>query len=200
MEQAFSGLQHVDPLATRRAPSDRPWWEPVQSFLGLTPWPVWAGATVAVAIAFVAGLLVYPTLFEPMSPQPLPGVIRIAKPPFTPRPELQAFGIGPAYKAEAEKDFQEAMALYAEPDFPDRAIQKLRQAVAIDPTHDQAQFWLGIAYLLKDDTRAAIPPLEEAVKLASGKAEYKQYLVWAYLKLGENAKALDLQTELLKRR
>ena len=201
MEQAFGALHRADPLTTfHRAPSDRPWWEPVRSFLGLTPWPVWAGATVAVAIAFVAGLIVYPALFGPMSPQPLPGVIRIAKPPFTPQPELPAFGIGPAYKAEAEKQFQEAMALYAEPDFPDRAIQKLRQAVAIDPTHDQAQFWLGIAYLLKDDTRAAIPPLEEAVRLASGKAEYKQCLVWAYLKLGENAKALDLQTELLKRR
>lgn len=199
MEQAFRGLQRADPLTARRQSGETPWWEQVRSLVGITPWPVWAGATAAIAIAFVVGLLMHEILFTPVVLQPSREVIRIAKPAFIPQPELPAFGIAPAYKPEAEKVFREAMAFYAEPDFPDKAIPRLRQAVTIDPAHDQAQFWLGIAYLLKNETKAAIRPLEEAARLTPGKAEYKQYLAWAYLKLGENEKALSLQTDLLKK-
>jgi len=200
MEQVFQGLQQADPLATRRPSGEKPWWEWVRSLVGITPWPVWAGAMAAVAIAFVAGLITRDILFRPVILQPSREVIRIAKPAFTPEPELPAFGIAPVYKPEAERAFREAMAFYAGPDFPDKAIPRLRQAVAIDPAHDQAQFWLGIAYLLKNETKAAIRPLEEAARLAPGKAGYKQYLAWAYLKVGENEKALSLQTDLLNRR
>lgn len=199
MEQAFRGLQHANPLATRQPSGETPWWERVRSLVGITPWPVWAGATVAIAIAFVAGLLAREIFFTPVVLQPPSEALRIAKPAFISRPELPAFGIAPAYKPEAEKVFREAMAFYAEPDFPEKAIPRLRQAVAIDPAHDQAQFWLGIAYLLKNETKAAIRPLEEAVRLTPGKTEYKQYLAWTYLKLGENEKALSLQTDLLRK-
>ena len=200
MEQVFRGLQRADPLATRGLPGEKPWWERVRSLVGIGPWPVWAGVMAAMAIAFVAGLITRDILFRPVVLQPSREVIRIAKPAFAPRPELPAFGIAPVYKPEAEKAFREAMTFYADPDFPDKAIPKLRQAVAIDPAHDQAKFWLGIAYLLKNETKAAIPPLAEAARLAPGKAEYKQYLAWAYLKVGENEKALSLQTDLLNRR
>jgi tetratricopeptide (TPR) repeat protein len=200
MEEVFRGLQHADPLAARRPSGETPWWERVRSLVGITPWPMWAGATAAIAIAFVAGLLSREIIFRPVVLQPSREVIRIAKPAFIPQPELPAFGIAPMHKPEAQKVFREAMTFYAEPDFPDRAIPKLREAVAIDPAHDQAQFWLGIAYLLKNETKAAIPPLAEAARLAPWKAEYTQYLAWAYLKLGENEKALNLQTDLLKKR
>lgn len=200
MEQVFRGLQHTDPLTARRPSGETPWWERVRSLVGITSWPVWAGATAVITIAFVAGLLTREILFRPLVRQPSPEVIRIVKPAFIPQPELPAFGIAPAYKPEAEKAFREAMAFYAEPDFPDKAIPRLRQAVTIDPAHDQAQFWLGIAYLLKNETKAAIAPLEEAERLTPRKTEYKQYLAWVYLKLGENEKALSLQTELLQKR
>jgi len=200
MEQVFRGLQYADPLAARRPSGEKPWWERVRSLVGITPWTVWAGATAAVAIAFVAGLITHEILYRPIVLQPPREALRIAKPAFKPQPKLPAFGIAPVYKPEAEKAFREAMALYAEPDFPDKAIPRLRQAVTIDPAHDQAQFWLGIAYILKSETKAAIRPLEEAARLAPGKTEYKQYLAWAYLKVGENEKALSLQTDFLNKR
>ncbi len=199
MERGYAILARADPLGARETAPAVPWWERLGSVLRPIPWPAWALGTVAVSLAFGAGLLLRPVLLGPPSLLPRVESFRIAKPPFIPSPELPAFGIAPAYHPEAEKRFQEAMAFYDDPAFPEKAIPKLHEAIAIDPRHDQAQFWLGIAYLLKGETRAAIGPLEEAVRLAPAKSEYKQYLVWAYLKVGQVEKALHLQTELLER-
>lgn len=200
MEEGFAALQKTDPLGARERVPTQSWVERLQAALGLMPWPGWAGATVAVCLAFLAGLLLRPMFSGP--PEVPPGVeaIHVAKPAFLPRGELPALGIAPAVKPEAEKAFREAMAFYDAPDFPEKAIPKLKEAVSVDPGHDRAQFWLGIAYLLKEETTAAILPLKEAVRLAPGNREYKQYLVWAYLKIGATEKAFRLQTEVLQRR
>lgn len=199
MERGYTILARADPLGARETALVVPWWERFRVILRPIPRPAWALATVAVGLAFVAGLFLRPILIGP--PSTLPGLetFRIAKPPFSPRAELPAFGIAPAYHPEAEKRFQEAMTFYNDPAFPEKAIPKLREAVTLDPHHEQAQFWLGISYLLKGETQEAIGPLEEAVRLAPGRNEYKQYLIWAYLKAGQVEKALRLQTEVLER-
>lgn len=199
MERGYAILARADPLRAREPATAVPWWERLQAVLRPFPWPAWALATVAVGLAFMAGLLLYPVLLRPPDLLPHLETFRITKPPFTPPAELPALGIAPAYHPEADKRFREAMAFYDDPAFPEKAIPKLREAVTLDPRHEQAQFWLGIAYLLKDETTSAIPPLEEGVRLAPAKMEYKQYLVWAYLKVGQVEKALRLQTELLER-
>jgi len=198
MEDLTAALVRADPLAVRVAEISGSWWERFRAALDLMPGPAWAGAAVAVSLAFLAGFLLRPILIAPFPTGLEP--YRIAKPQFTPPAEGPAFGIAPSVKPEADQRFREAMAFYAEPDFPNKAIPKLKEAVALDPRHDQAQFWLGIAYLLRGETVTATPPLEEAVRLAPGKTEYKQYLVWAYLKTGETDKALRLQTQILERR
>jgi len=200
MEEGTATLARADPLGARETRPTEPWWSCLRGALDLWPGPAWAGATIAVGIAFVAGLLLRPMLIG--SPLPVPGreIYRIAKPPFTPAAEVHAFGIAPAVRPEADRRFGEAMAFYAEPDFPDKALPKLKEAVALDPRHDRAQFWLGIAHLLKGEARLAIEALEAAAALAPANLEYKHYLVWAYLKAGQVEKALRLQTQVLERR
>lgn len=199
MEDLTATLVRADPLRVRKAEAAGSWWERFRAALDLMPGPAWAAATVAVGLAFMAGLLLQPVLMGP-SPSLL-GVqtYQIAKPPFAISAEVPVFGIAPTVKPEADQRFREAMAFYAEPDFPDKAIPELKEAVTLDPSHDRAQFWLGVANLIKGDARSGIPPLEAAVRLAPAKPEYKQYLVWAYLKSGEVEKALAMQTDLLKR-
>jgi tetratricopeptide (TPR) repeat protein len=199
MEEELTALERADPLGARAPVPTRSWVERLQAALGLMPWPAWAGATVAVGLAFVAGLLLRSIFTGPERLPPGLEALRLAKPVFTPPTEVPALGIAPAVKPEAETRFREAMAFYDAADFPDRAIPMLKEAVAIDPSHDRAQFWLGIAYLLKGETTAAIPPLEEAARLAPGNREYKHYLVWAYLTAGKAEEALRLQTEILQK-
>lgn len=200
MDEGTATLMEADPLRMNGGAPAGTWWERFCATFELLPAPAWAGAAVAVILVFITGVLLSPLL---IGPSQLPSGVqpyRIAKPPFAPSAEIPAFGVAPSVKPEAEQRFREAMAFYAEPDFADKAIPKLKEAVMLDPRHDQAQFWLGVAYLLKGESAAAVPPLEEAVRLAQGKMEYKQYLVWAYLKTGEVDKALRLQTQILERR
>ncbi len=200
MEQGAAALVRADPLEVRTAGSAESWRDRLRAALDLVPGPAWAGAAAAVGVVFVAGLLLRPVLIGPSLPVPLAEGYRIAKPPLIPSAAVSAFGIAPPMKPESDQRFREAMASHAEPDFAEKAIPKLEAAVAIDPRNEQAQFWLGIARLLKDEVRSAIPPLEAAVKLAPGRLEYRQYLVWAYLRMDRNADALRVQTELLERR
>ncbi len=111
----------------------------------------------------------------------------------------KALGVGAAVKPESAKKFQEAMAFYGAPDFAVKALPALREAVALDRANDEAQFWLGVTLLLTDAPAEAVAPLEEAVRLAPGSAPYKQYLLYAYLRVGDVNRALRLQTDLLKR-
>lgn len=200
MERGYTILAQADPLGTREPASALAWWERFRAILSPIPLPTWALAAVAISVAFVAGLLLRPILMGPSLLVPGAETSRITKPAFTPSVEVPTFGIAPPYHPEAEKRFREAMAFYDDPAFPAKAIPKLREAIATDPRHDQAQFWLAIAYLLKGETREAIGPLEAAIRLAPGKSEYKQYLVWAYLKVGDVQNALRLQTEMVERR
>lgn len=198
MEQEAATLVQADPLGVKPGELREPWWRRLWTGLGLFPRPAWAGLTMAIALAFVAGLLLRPILMGPTPTVPDARAYRIAKPLFKPE-EVPAFGIAPSVKPEADRRFLEAMASYAEPNFADKAVPKLREAVAIDPRHDQAQFWLGIVYLLRGETGSAIPPLEEAVKLAPARLDYKQYLILAYLRVGRNEDALHLQAVILQK-
>lgn len=108
-------------------------------------------------------------------------------------------GIGAPVKPESMKKFQDAMAFSGTAGFTANALPLLREAVALDATNDQAQFWLGVVLLRNDKGTAAVRPLEEAVRLAPKSTLYKQYLLFAYLRTGHVAKALVLQSELLKR-
>lgn len=200
MEEGTATLGRADPLRVRKAVPGESWWDRLLEAVRPLPGPAWAGAAVAISLAFVAGLMLRPMRMAPSPTVPGMESYRIAKPPFTPSTEVPSFGIAPSVKPDADQRFREAMAFYAEPDFPDKAIPKLKEAVTLDPSHDRAQFWLGIAYLLKDEVRSGIPTLETAVALAPASREYRQYLLWAYLRVGEIDKALGLQTQVLERR
>lgn len=125
--------------------------------------------------------------------------IPVEAPEYRPGPRT-ALGIGAPVRPESERKFLEAMAFYGAPDFAAKAAPALREAVALDRANDQAQFWLGVTLLLRDRAAEAVGPLEEAVRLAPASVPYKQYLVYAYLRTGDTARALRVQTELLKRR
>jgi tetratricopeptide (TPR) repeat protein len=196
MEQEATALARDDPLRSGERSTVRAWLEWLRAVVQPMPAPALVAASVVACLAFVAGLLVGPALVGRGQSSP---EVRIAKPPFTPSAESPALGVAPSVKPEAEQRFREAMTFHGQSDFADLAIPKLKQAVALDPRHEQAQFWLGTAYLLKGQAAAAVPALEEAVRLAPGKVQYKQYLIWAYLMVGKSREALRLQTEVLER-
>lgn len=111
----------------------------------------------------------------------------------------RGLGITVRVKPESERKFEAAMAFYGSPDFASKAQPALREAVALDRANDRAQFWLGVTLLLTDQTGEAVPPLEEAVRLAPRSVQYKQYLLYAYLRAGDVERALRVQAELVKR-
>ena len=118
------------------------------------------------------------------------------KPPYSAE-SRPALGVVAPVKVESERRFREAMEHYSDPDFASRALPLLRQAAEADPTNDRAQFWLGVALLLTEDARAAVPPLEAAARLAPADRQVKEYLVYAYLQSGAIDRARSLQRELL---
>jgi len=111
-----------------------------------------------------------------------------------------ALGMGALVKPESESKFRAAMVFYTSADFATQALPFLREAVAADALNDQAQFWFGVTLLMTNKPSEAVAPLEAATTLAPAALLYKQYLLVAYLRTGALAKALRLQTELLKAR
>jgi hypothetical protein len=198
MEGGTTALTGADPLSESRSTPyglsrNRLW-----AFLDSLSRPLWV--PVALALAFSAGLVVRPVVTGIFVESPSVRGHRIAKPATPPPAQLRALGVAPRVDEEAERFFREALTFYGEPDFAERAIPKLHQAVTADRRYELAWFWLGVAYLLRQEPKAAISPLETAVRLAPGNLEYKQYLVWAYLAVGSADKALAIQTELVNRR
>jgi len=123
----------------------------------------------------------------------------VEKPDYKPEGDLGALAIGAPVKLESVGKFREAMAFHNTAEFATKARPLLRESVALDARNDQAQFWLGITLLLDGKTAEAISPLEEAANLAPGSRLYKQYLVLAYLRNGDAANALRVQTDLMTR-
>lgn len=116
------------------------------------------------------------------------------------KPEARgALGIGAPVNAESERKFRQAMAFHGAPGFAAKALPGLREAVTLDRTNDAAQFWLGVALLLTDRPADAIAPLEAAVRLAPGSTRYGEYLLYAYLRVGDVDRALRVQTGRLQR-
>jgi tetratricopeptide (TPR) repeat protein len=159
---------------------------------------VWPGrlacATAALILLVVGGLVgrqfadTPPTASVRVIP-PLPAYQSIAG--------ARLGGAAPANPSADEK-FRAAMAHHPSRDFAVRALPLLREAVSLDPGHDAAQFWLGVALLHVDRPAEAVGPLEQAVRLAPADREYKQYLLFAYFRTGAVAKASALLTELMR--
>jgi tetratricopeptide (TPR) repeat protein len=189
MERAAEMLEVSDPLSTARRGSTG-----VLREL-LTFWPARLALAGAACAVLVLGLVLGWML---TGPRELRVTLLPPLPSYDAR-QLPSLGIGADVKPEADRRFRDAMALYGAPDFVRRALPLLREAVALDPEHELAQFWLGVALLREGRHGEAIAPLEAAVRLAPGSVIYKQYLAWAYLRTGATDKALVLQTELLKR-
>jgi tetratricopeptide (TPR) repeat protein len=196
MEAGTAALRKADPLGQSRPPS--PSRNRLRAVLDSLSRPAWV--PVALALGLGAGLLLRPIVTGHFGDPPIVGGYRIVKPAPAPPAQLRGLGVAPSVDEEAERRFREALAFYGEPDFAARALPKLNEAVTIDPRHELAWFWLGVAYLLRGEPKAAIAPLETAVRLAPGNLEYKQYLVWAYLAVGSVDKALAIQTEIVNRR
>lgn len=191
MERAARELEAADPLS---APSVRwGWVTPLREIL--TFWPARLAVAGAACAVLVVGLILGRMLSGPSA---VPVTLVPPAPPYEVG-QTPGLGIGADVKPDSDQRFREAMGFYGSPDFARRALPLLKEAVALDPTHDQAQFWLGAALLLDGKAAESIAPLEAAVKLAPGSVIYKQYLAWAYLRTGATDKALVLQTELLKR-
>ncbi len=186
-------LAGADPLGEGPRPG---WFTALREALG-----VWPGR---LAFAGVAGTLVLVGFVLGRVVEPLARARGLTGVPPLPIYSAEGrsasgLGIGALIKAESERKFREAMAFYGTPEFPAKALPLLREAVAQDPSNDQAQFWLGVALLLSEKAPEAVRPLEEAVRLAPQHSLYKQYLLFAYLRAGALGKALKLHAEMLRK-
>ncbi|MBI4635415.1 MAG: hypothetical protein HY727_03605 [Candidatus Rokubacteria bacterium] len=184
-------LGRADPLVEAPGPH---WLEAIRHIVA--SWPGRLAVAGSMALLLVAGFFVG-RVSENGPGGHLPGAVP-PKPVYEPERAIR-LGITAPVKAESYVKFREAMALYGAPDFPSKALPLLREAVAADPTNEEAQFWLGAALLLERKPAEAIGPLEEARHLAPRSAQYGQYLLYAYLQAGAVDKALALQAEILRR-
>jgi tetratricopeptide (TPR) repeat protein len=189
--ELLEAIDRADPLDATGG-----WLSPLRE--ALATWPARLLAAGVACACLVLGLVLGRATTERQVAKGGIPPTPVETPDYTPGPRT-ALGIGAPVRPESERKFLEAMAFYGAPDFAAKAAPALREAVALDRANDQAQFWLGVTLLLTDRPAAAVPPLEEAVKLAPARARYKQYLVYAYLRTGDTARALRVQTELLKR-
>jgi len=207
LERGTRELAQADPLGQPEAipvlaPAGLGWREALRALLRPGAWPAWSLATCAAVLLLVLGALFRPLLWPTRGGTPVMPPIELAKPPLERQPDgTPILGIGPtAAPAEARALLGKALASYDRPDFADRALPSLEEAVKIAPAFEQARFWLGICFLLKGRAADALPHLEEAAWLAPGNVTYRHYLVWGYLKAGEYRKALEAQTQLLKKK
>lgn len=203
-EDLGRALETADPLHDER---DRRWAGAIRAALGV--WPGRVALAGALTAMLIVGLLVgritrAPELAylgrtlgsaRPAEAPPLPTYRSEAV-----RQGLQAHGIAPTTPSASEQRFIEAMAGYGEPDFARRAVPLLREAIAADPNHHRAQFWLGVALLHVGHHGEAIDSLEAASRLDSANRMYKEYLVYAYVQVGMRHRALEVQRELMEAR
>ena len=75
---------------------------------------------------------------------------------------------------------------------PDVAKSCLITAITVDPTSEEAQFYLGALFYEQNDFRPAIPPLEAAQKLSPNSPLPVFYLAMTHEALGDHNKALEL--------
>lgn len=162
---------------------------------GVRKWlwvPALAGATAAIALA--VWLWPRPTSTVPTSPiaqtpatvpdnSPLVRLAHVEPPAYTP---LTLRGSTNA----ANRRFHEAMAHYKEGDYA-AVIPGLRQALRLDPTLPEANFYMGACYLLTSNEEEAIKSLNKTVSL--GETPYLEdarfYLAKAYLRSHDIAAA-----------
>ena len=185
-------LASADPLVQTDHPG---WLDAAREALGF--WPGRLALGTAVLVLLVVGFVVGRVAHEGSR-----GRIVAAAPPlpaYEPDGASRArLGAVPSVAPESERKFHEAMAFHGTPEFASRALPLLSDAVASDPSNDQAQFWLGVALLFKRQVGDAVPHLEKARELAPGSRRYKQYLLFAYLQRGDTEQAANLQAELLR--
>lgn len=75
---------------------------------------------------------------------------------------------------------------------PDVAKSCLITAITVDPTSEQAQFYLGVLYYLQNDFKLAISPLQTAQTLSPKNPLPVFYLAMTHEAQGDDAKALEL--------
>jgi tetratricopeptide (TPR) repeat protein len=190
-DELLRAIGRADPLADHAGGG---WWESVR--LLFAPWPVRLGAGAVVAALILVGFALGRVVMERDVPD-----VRVLVPMPAYAPEARTgLGAAASVEPESQQKFREAMAFHPTPEFAAKALPLLREAVALDPSHDAAQFWLGVALLHLDQPDAAIAPLEQAVRLAPADAAYKQYLMFAYLRTGAAKQATAILVELMRGR
>lgn len=75
---------------------------------------------------------------------------------------------------------------------PDIAKSCLITAITVDPTSEEAQFYLGALFYAENDFNLAISPLQKAQTLSPKNPLPVFYLAMAYEALGDETKALEL--------
>ena len=82
---------------------------------------------------------------------------------------------------------------------PDVAKSCLITAITVDPTSEEAQFFLGLSYYTQNDFKLAISPLQTAQTLSPKSPMPVFYLAMTQEALGDETKALELyqQAEIL---
>ncbi|MGA3223595.1 MAG: tetratricopeptide repeat protein [Acidobacteriaceae bacterium] len=75
---------------------------------------------------------------------------------------------------------------------PDVAKSCLITAITVDPTSEEAQFYLGALFYEANDFKTAISPLQAAQKLSPTNPLPVFYLAMTYEALGDHDKALEL--------
>jgi tetratricopeptide (TPR) repeat protein len=75
---------------------------------------------------------------------------------------------------------------------PDVAKSCLITAITVDPTSEEAQFYLGVFFYEQNDFKPAISPLQAAQKLSPNSPLPVFYLAMTHEALGNQSKALEL--------
>jgi len=78
---------------------------------------------------------------------------------------------------------------------PDVAKSCLITAITVDPTSEEAQFYLGLLYYMQNDFKLAISPLQTAQTLSPKNPLPVFYLAMTQEARGDEAKALELYQE-----
>src|SRR5271156_5345075 len=73
---------------------------------------------------------------------------------------------------------------------PDVAKSCLITAVTVDPTYEEAQYYLGVLFYEQNDFKPAISPLQAAQKLSPNSPLPVFYLAMSHEALGNQSKAL----------